>query len=307
MAQSVAPTTLRAGCKINLYLEILARREDGYHELRTLFHPLPEPRDTLHVAPAASGAGLRLECDRPGLDGEDNLVARAWRAFAERTGCAPDVSVRLEKRIPLGAGLGGGSSDAAALLGWLNATAAPAAGCAPMADEELTALAATLGADVPFFLLARPAWAGGIGERLRPAAVDLADFTLVLVCPDVHVSTAWAYGRWDELHPGKDAGREPRDVQGQQTFLTSETREDMSPILHGPRLFNSFEAAVFPRYPELRAIKERLLAHGAAGALMSGSGASVFALFRDPEAAREAARAEGRRAAVHCIEQATGV
>ncbi|MCM0755505.1 4-(cytidine 5'-diphospho)-2-C-methyl-D-erythritol kinase [Desulfovibrio aminophilus] len=276
--------TLTAPAKINLFLRILGRRADGYHDLDTLFLPLAEPRDVLEITPGAPGSGLALACAAPGLEGPDNLVAKAWRRYAEATGFAPALAVRLTKGIPTGAGLGGGSSDAAAILLFLNAKAGKAA----LPAERLSALAATLGADVPFFLLGRPARATGIGDRLTPVEPDLGGLTLVLVCPDAHVPTAWAYARFDEVAA---KGRVPR-APG---FLTSGARGTKNPSSLLPlTLFNDFEDAVFPAFPELRRIKERLIAAGAAAAAMSGSGASVFALFRERERALETARSLAR-------------
>ncbi|WP_415519079.1 MAG: 4-(cytidine 5'-diphospho)-2-C-methyl-D-erythritol kinase [Desulfovibrio aminophilus] len=272
--------TLTAPAKINLFLRILGRRDDGYHELDTLFLPLAEPRDVLEVTPGAPGSGLTLSCADHALEGPDNLVVKAWRRYAEATGFAPDLAVRLTKGIPTGAGLGGGSSDAASMLLFLNAQA----GAAALPGDRLSALAANLGADVPFFLLGRPARAGGIGDRLTPTEPDLDGLTLVLVCPDVRVPTAWAYARFDET-AAKDR---PPTAPG---FLTSDERGTKNPSSLLPlTLFNDFENVVFPAFPELRRIKERLIAAGAAAAAMSGSGASIFALFRQKETALETAR-----------------
>lgn len=272
--------TLKAPAKINLSLRILSRRADGFHELDTVFLPLAAPCDLLEVTPAAPGAGLILSCSDPGLAGPDNLVARAYSAFVLAAGCAPDLAVHLVKDIPAGAGLGGGSSDAAALLRHLNSLAGDRA----LPGERLTTLAARLGADVPFFLLGRPARGRGIGERLTPVDPDLEGLSLVLACPDAHVSTAWAYRRWDETPPVERSTR----ASG---FLTTEARGTKNPSSLLPlAVLNDFEQVVFPAFPEIAAVKERLLADGAAASAMSGSGASVFALFRDREKARQAAR-----------------
>lgn len=272
-------TILRARPKINLFLRILARRADGFHELDTLFLPLDEPCDLLELAPGPPGSGLTLTCSDPELEGPDNLLAKAYRAFAQATGRAPDLRLHLAKNIPCGAGLGGGSSDAASLLRHLNGNA----GNAALPPERLATLAAGLGADVPFFLLDGPARARGIGDRLTPADPDLAGLTLVLVCPPVRVPTAWAYGRFDEAAA---QGRAP----WAPGFLTRNPMGTKNPSSLLPlTLLNDFEDAVFPAFPEIRQAKETLLAAGAAGAAMSGSGASVFALFRQRERALEVA------------------
>ncbi len=272
-------TTLTARAKINLFLRILGRRDDGYHELDTLFAPLDAPCDLLDLEPGPPGSGLSLTCSDPALEGPDNLVARAYRAFARATGLAPDLRLRLTKNIPCGAGLGGGSSDAASLLLFLNKTA----GSAALPPDRLAALAAGLGADVPFFLLGGAARAGGIGDRLAPADPGLAGLTLVLACPPAQVSTGWAYARFDEAAA---QGRRPWTPG----FLTRNSMETKNPSSLLPlTLLNDFEDAVFPAFPEIRQVKETFLAAGAAGAAMSGSGASVFALFRRRDRALEVA------------------
>lgn len=277
---------LAAPAKINLSLRILGLRPDGYHELETLFLPLAQFADSLSVAPGGAAGELVLTCSVPGLEGPDNLVAKAYRAFAAATGFAPGLRVHLDKLIPAGAGLGGGSSDAACLLAWLNRRAGERA----LAPQALSALAARLGADVPFFLLGSSAYARGLGERLRPVELDLAGFWLLLVCPPVHVSTGWAYKEWDRLHP---AARFEPDIPPEQ--LTASGEQIICPFCPGTgALQNSLETAVFPAFPELRAIKERLIRQGAVAALMSGSGASLFGLFRDCAEAAEAERRFGQ-------------
>ncbi|WP_250645594.1 4-(cytidine 5'-diphospho)-2-C-methyl-D-erythritol kinase [Salidesulfovibrio onnuriiensis] len=197
----------------------------------------------------------------------------------------------------MGAGLGGGSTDAAALLTWLNKNAGDRA----LPKEKLNALAARLGADVPFFLLGKPAWAQGIGERLTPAKVDLQGMFLVVVCPDVHVNTAWAYGAWDQIYLKNGKVR-----AGGTTPLTSapaDTKESLP--VPAVDIFNAFELPVFAKYPILRETKEKLLRQGATAAAMSGSGASLFGLFRDEKQARSAAdslRGEGHRVHVNRID-----
>lgn len=273
--QAATTTTLRIGCKINLYLEIAGRRPDGYHELRTLFYPIPEPHDSLELE--FSGDGLALTCSEQALETPSNLVARAYEAFAGRTGFRPGVRAHLVKSIPCGAGLGGGSADAAALLGWLNAQA----GNMALSGETLAGLAADLGADVPFFLENVPAWGTGIGEHLAPSACDLGGLHLLVAVPAQRVPTAWAYSAWDA------AGQ-----NGAPGILTSAASTAMRPFcVSGTLIANSFEAVVFPAHPSVRALKERFLSLGASASAMSGSGSAVFGLFRDGLLAAHAARA----------------
>ncbi len=275
------PEIFSAPAKINLWLRITGRRTDGYHDLDSLFVPVPGLADTLEIHESAAGDGCRVEPELPGCPPERNLIYRAWRAFGEATGFAPDVLVRLTKRIPTGAGLGGGSSDAAAMLRWLQARA----GSKALDGEALLALAARLGADVPFFLHDGPALAEGIGERLTPVALDLSPFTLVLALPQVHVSTPWAYQAWDA---GPGANCPPLPIERLTTTGSAHKRRvSLSPVV----VRNDFESVVFPVHAALRVIKEQLLGLGAAAAVMSGSGAGIASLFRESRQASAAATA----------------
>jgi len=269
---------ITAGCKVNLYLEVLGRRPDGYHDLRTLLYPLPEPADRLEISSLPKGRGLEFDCDLKALCGCSNTVVRAYQAFGKATGFWPDLAVYLSKSIPMGAGLGGGSSDAAAMLGYLNERAGDAA----LSQSELLGLSAHIGADVPFFLGYGPAWAEGIGERLTPADLGLEGFHLLLACPDLGISTAWAFR-------ALDADREKN--QGLSGFLTCAPERINSTFRHCLRLWNSFEHVVFPVHPELRRFKEKLLRLGAAGVVLSGSGSGICALFRGRAQAEDAAGA----------------
>ncbi|WP_207263017.1 4-(cytidine 5'-diphospho)-2-C-methyl-D-erythritol kinase [Desulfovibrio sp. Huiquan2017] len=270
--------TLLAPAKINLHLEILGLRDDGYHELRTLFYPVPVPCDVIEVLPGPDD-DFYIRCpERPELETTSNILYKAWKAFGEVSGFKPGIFVALTKRIPMGGGLGGGSSDAAALLKWLNGEADDKA--LPMAD--MIKLAAQLGADVPFFLQDGPAWAGGIGEALSPAEVDLSGATLLLACPAIHVDTAWAFRAWDEKY-----GAVPS-----YESLTSKRGGTKNPSPVSPReMTNAFEEVVFEEHPSLLDIKQTLLSHGAEHAAMSGSGASLFGIYRDRDSAASAARA----------------
>ena len=270
--------TLIAPAKINLHLEILGLRADGYHELRTLFYPVAVPCDLLKIEPAPDN-DFYIRCpDNPDLETTSNLVYTAWKTFGSATGFTPGVFVTLTKRIPMGGGLGGGSSDAAAMLKWLN----DAAGDAALPPDELTCLAATIGADVPFFLMNTPAWAGGIGEALEPAAVDLTGKTLVIACPDIHVDTPWAFRAWDKKNGAPQA---PESLTSQPSG--SKNPSPVSP----PDLKNDFEPVVFEEFPTLREIKEKLLAAGADFAAMSGSGASLFGVYPTRDSAMAATQA----------------
>ncbi|MEF2231725.1 MAG: 4-(cytidine 5'-diphospho)-2-C-methyl-D-erythritol kinase [Pseudodesulfovibrio sp.] len=277
MHETPREALLAAPAKINLHLSILGLRPDGYHELRTLFLPVHGLCDTIRIEPGHD-EHMYMRCpENPDLESTSNLIYKAWKAFGEATGFRPGLFVTLTKRIPMGGGLGGGSSDGAAMLRWLNANAGDRA----LPLQALMALAARLGADMPFFLLDGPARASGIGEELTPAKVDLDGLTLLIACPDVHVDTAWAFGAWDRanLAPG-----------GSQT-LTSRFSESKNPSsVSPPVVTNDFEPVVFAEYPILREIKEMLIRGGAASAAMSGSGSSLFGLFRSRGSAMSVAR-----------------
>lgn len=286
---------LRAGCKVNLGLRVLGRRPDGYHELDSVFWPLAQPRDELRIRPVP-GRGIRVRCDAPGIDPARNTLTLAHAAFVAEGGEAPGLSVDLVKRIPSGAGLGGGSSDAAALLLWLNSRAQR-----PLSPQALARAALTVGADVPFFLSGRPSRVRGIGEVVEPMSLapgDAPPLFLVLVCPGIHVATGPAFARLDELR-GAAAGA----GEGQNS-LTKPARTANGIRLSGAArldLHNDLEAAVFPRHPQLAELKAEFGRLGALAAGMTGSGSSVFGLFAAQAPARAAAvRLRGPYPRVYC-------
>jgi len=262
-------TAIPVPCKVNLRLAVGARRADGYHDIDTFFLPLPEPADAFYIRRFDEPGDIDFTCSDPELETDDNLVVRAYRTFAAATGFSPRLEVGLKKRIPHGAGLGGGSSDAATMLRYLNDRAGPAT----LTEAALSRLALTLGADVPFFLLDGPALASGVGERLAPCDPGLAGWYAAVVCPTSRVKTAWAYAALDA------ARTFPTKLGGE--FLTSVFEANKrSFCVTGAPLRNDFEPVVFAAHPELGRVKERLLALGAAGALLSGTGSAVFGLFR---------------------------
>ncbi len=268
---------LRAGCKVNLYLDIVGVREDGYHEIESLFYPLPAPCDVLRLE--EGGEGLRLSCSDPVLATPENILVRAYQKYASLTGFAPGLRLFLEKNIPMGAGLGGGSSDAASLLLWLNARA-QSRGLAP---EALSELALTLGADVPFFLQNRPAWVTGIGENLHFLDLDLGDLAVLLVCPALQANTKWAYRRWDAMSAqGCLPRRKGLTLQDGLIMKFCSSKQ--------PALWNAFEHLVFMEFPILSGIKQEILDHAAAGCVMSGSGSTMVGLFASAEDAACCAR-----------------
>lgn len=264
--------TVRGHAKVNLDLRVLGTRPDGYHELRTVFQTI-ELHDTLTLV-ERSGPFV-LKCRVPGVPlDESNLVWRAaaalWRALG-RAGEPGDTVITLDKVIPLQAGLGGGSGDAAAALFGL----ARLWGGAPI--SLLREVGAGIGADVAFFLSGGTALGLGRGEEIYPL-VDLPPHWVVIVRPPFGVSTAEAYGWYDE---DRAAGlREPREIQ-------------VLPVpwpTRAAQMINDLEPPVVRRHPEITAIKASLREAGAAAAAMSGSGSAVFGLFRSRAAAARAVR-----------------
>lgn len=271
--------TITVGCKVNLGLRILGRREDGYHTIDSLFWPLANPHDTLRIT-STPHSGLRVECDNAHIDPIHNTLTRAYAAFAAATGYAPGLRVCLQKGIPAGAGLGGGSADAAAIIRYLN-THAPV----PLAQQALHSLAVSIGADVPFFLYNVPSQVRGIGDDIRQCTLSsvraFVGLTLLCLCAPLHVSTAWAYGAWDAAH----AAHRDKNTPHSLTMAVYNAKETDSCAQY---LVNDFEPVIFARYPQLHTLKEDLLCQGAVSAVMSGSGASVLGLFREADKAHKA-------------------
>jgi 4-diphosphocytidyl-2-C-methyl-D-erythritol kinase len=250
--------------KVNLYLKVLSRREDGYHELVTVMQPLTLA-DELRLRP---GPGLTLECEHPEVpSGPENLVWRAAQKFAAATGREPQVHIRLVKNIPVAAGLGGGSSDAAGTLLALNEMLGK-----PLGLAALQELAAELGADVPFFLRPGPAVGRGIGTILSP--LDLPPYWYVLLNPGFALSTGWVYGNLDLTALAAAGAPMPAAWNGDHP-------ENW--------VANDLETVTFRRYPDLRDFLGRLSRAGALAQGMSGSGPTLFGLFQEAEEAKNAA------------------
>lgn len=257
--------TLDSPAKINLCLHVLGRRADGYHELAMAMQRVDLcDRILLRIG---GTVGVKVICE--GLElagGEENIVAKAARLILQAAGVTVGVEIEIEKRIPVAAGLGGGSSNAATVLMGLDEMLALGFG-----KERLMTLGAKLGADVPFFIFAEPAWATGIGTQLEKLP-DLPAVAYLLVNPKIAVSTAWVYQSL-RLTKGGELANLPR--------FSVTTRHQLGAALH-----NDLEQVTLARYPLLAEIKQLLLEHGASGALMSGSGATIFGLFADFAEAR---------------------
>jgi 4-diphosphocytidyl-2-C-methyl-D-erythritol kinase len=284
-----------APAKINAGLRIRGRRADGYHLLESLFLPLALA-DEVSVAwegVPASGPGLELSGETQGLPGgEDNLAARAARAFLEAAAIPGGARVRLHKRIPVAAGLGGGSSDAAAVLLALDALHPGALGPAALLEVALS-----LGADVPFFLDPRPAWVEGIGERRTPAP-DLPALGVLLVSPGEPLATAAVYAAFDAaLTPAGAASSLPAAAARGGPAPRQRTEACLRAIAQGGApdaaadvLHNDLEPAASRLCPAVGMLRRRLDRSGAAAVGLSGSGPTLFGLFATEARAREAQR-----------------
>jgi 4-diphosphocytidyl-2-C-methyl-D-erythritol kinase len=276
-----------APAKINVYLRIVGQRPDGYHVLDSLMIPI-SLYDEITVEVRNGAWAITVTCDEPTVPTDHtNLAYRAAASLCRETETQAGIAIALHKRIPPGAGLGGGSSDAAAVLKCLNTLLSLG-----VTETRLCTLAAQLGADVPFFVRCLPARVQGIGDLLTPVPA-LPYRWLVVVVPPFGVSTSWAYQRFDELPAEKS-------VSASVSTLTPG---------HWPPLasfINDLERAVFPEYPRLAQIKEHLLQHGAEGALMSGSGSAVFGVFKQYAAAEQAVRVFQKQGQAYLVEPLPG-
>jgi 4-diphosphocytidyl-2-C-methyl-D-erythritol kinase len=261
-----------APAKVNLFLEVLGKGPDGFHAIATLMTAIRR-FDTLWLKEEPSGR-LQLSCNRPDLaTGPDNLILRAARLLQERTGGTRGCQVRLVKRIPLAAGLAGGSSDAAAALVGLNHLWRLG-----LDALELEKLGAELGSDVPFFFHTPAAWCTGRGEIVTPAPAPRA-LDLVLLCPDFGCSTA-------EVYRHVEIPAQPRDGHAIRAALAAGDVTEIARHLH-----NRLEPAALKVAPQLADLRQRLERLNPAGTMLSGSGSTLFAVCRDRDEARRIARA----------------
>ena len=253
-------------CKVNFLLNILGKRPDGFHELETLMHPVGVFD---RLAFSLGGSGVILTCSEPALpvDGR-NLVHRAATAFLQAGGISDGVRLHLEKHIPMAAGLGGGSGNAATTLLGLNELFGR-----PLSAAQLHNLAASLGSDVPYFLQDHPALATGRGEKVEPLAPfsALKGAAFILVHPGFGIATAWAYQQLPRF-PAALNGR-PGRARSLAVLLQSASLASA-----GKEFYNSLEAPAFEKYPLLALFQGFFREQGAAATLMSGSGSTTFAL-----------------------------
>ena len=263
--------------KLNLGLNIVRKRTDGYHDLETVFYPVgkyngspenPEPFcDILEINPSEKTEfvflGRQVDCPM-----EKNLVYKAWKIFKEAYPEIGEYLITLEKHLPDGAGLGGGSADASAVLSMLNDLCG-----SPFNVRQLAEMALELGADCPFFIYNIPCYAEGVGERLVPIDLDLSGWWCVLVKPEVSISTKEAFAG---VHPACP------DMSLKE-ILNLGVEEWQGKVV------NDFELSLFPNHKVLSDIKTAMIVNGASYASMSGSGSTIFGLFRDHEKASEVA------------------
>ena len=261
-------------CKVNLLLNILGKRPDGFHELETIMQPV---NLCDRLAFTREGSALLLSCNDPNLPTDSsNLVHRAATTFLQQAGIRDGVRIYLEKKIPMAAGLGGGSGNAATTLLALNELFG-----SPLAMAQLDTIAASLGSDIPFFLQDKPALAVGRGEKVTSLAPfpALRGAAFLLIHPGFGIATAWAY---------KELARFPAALNGQpgraEKLVSLLNTADL--VVAGAEFYNSLEAPALDKYPLLALYQEFLQANGAAAALMSGSGSTTFAIVRSEADAR---------------------
>ncbi len=242
--------------KINLGLSITRKRPDGFHDLETVFYPLPI-RDCLEIILSTenifSSSGLPISGHE-----KDNLVLKAYYLLKQRYPQISPLEIHLLKAIPMGAGLGGGSSDAAEMIRLVQQLFN-----LPLSSEELFSMALELGSDCPFFMQTAPCFATGRGEILEPVSLDLSGYALLLIHPQLKIETAWAYSRIIPALPRNDL----REII-------------LQPVAQWPALMsNDFEIPVFAQYPVLEQYKNQLYTAGALYAAMTGSGSTIFGIF----------------------------
>ncbi len=243
--------------KINIGLQIINRRKDGYHDIRSCFYPVPWT-DILEIVPTERNTTFTASGIPIPEDGGSNLCLKAYHLLKADFDIPP-VKMHLHKLIPIGAGLGGGSADASFALKWLNE-----AFSLQLSDVKLQTYAASIGSDCPFFIKNKPVLASDTGTTLTPFTVDLGGYHILMIFPDQHISTKEAY-----------SGVKPSSPKYDLAATLAQPVEKWKDIV-----YNDFEDSILPRYPQLKLLKEKLYAAGASYASMTGSGAAFYALFK---------------------------
>ncbi len=251
---------IKSGCKINLGLKILDKREDGYHNLKTVFYPLSMPYDEISIE-KIDDPHMEFSCNIPDIDPQKNTLTKAYTIFQSYYPLDFGLKIHLKKGIPHGAGLGGGSANGAEVLKYLHEQTNKV-----LPFSALCEMAAKIGADVPYFLYNTPCLGEGIGEKLTPVQLDLSQYFLLVIMPDIQISTPWAFKKLAE----------------QKKLLTSKKEQDnkaRSEFLGNAYLYNDFEQVVFEEYKLLAKTKEILLQEKAVFASLSGTGSALYAFF----------------------------
>lgn len=249
-------------CKINLGLNIIAKRHDGFHDLETVFYPVPL-KDALEIIIPEQDLSTPVEFTMSGhaVDGnaDDNICFKAYHLLKKEFPHIAGIKMHLHKAIPMGAGLGGGSADGAFTLKLLDKLFE-----LNLSDEQLIHFALQLGSDCPFFIFNKPCFASGRGEIMNPVTIDLSSYKIILVNPGIHVNTGWAFSQINPTVPGISL-----------SSTISQPIENWQELIK-----NDFEEPVFKHHPEIKSIKETLQAAGAVYSSMSGSGSTVFGFFK---------------------------
>ncbi len=247
-------------CKINLGLNIISKRVDGFHDLETVFYPV-SIKDVLEIVQQQhETTGVEFTSTGLSIDGDtsNNLCVKAYHLLKNDFPELPAIKMHLHKTIPMGAGLGGGSADGAFTLKLLNEKFQ-----LNLSNDQLINYALQLGSDCPFFILNEPSFAEGRGEKLSPIKLDLSTYRFLIINPGIHINTGWAFSQIQPKQPTKSIKQ--IIIQPIETWKGE--------------LVNDFEKAVFENHPEIKVIKENLYAHGAVYASMTGSGSTVFGIF----------------------------
>ncbi|MBL0883103.1 MAG: 4-(cytidine 5'-diphospho)-2-C-methyl-D-erythritol kinase [Chitinophagaceae bacterium] len=247
--------------KINLGLRVIRKREDGYHDIETVFYPINGLRDALEIVRGTSDTPVDFNITGLTVQGEvhQNLCVKAYTLLKQDFPSLPNIQMHLHKTIPMGAGLGGGSADGAFTLRLLNQQFQLG-----LTQDQLTEYALQLGSDCPFFILNQPCFATGRGEIMKPLSLDLIDYQLVLVNPGIHVPTGWAFGQLIPTIP----------------TISCEKIVSQDPSTWQDQLINDFETPVMGAFPKIRELKELLYQYGAVYASLTGTGSTVYGIFK---------------------------
>ncbi len=260
-SQFTPPMVLFPNAKINLGLRVVRKREDGYHDIETVFYPIDGLRDALEMVRGTTDTPVDFNITGLPVQGEthQNLCVKAYTLLKQDFPAIPSIQMHLHKTIPMGAGLGGGSADGAFALRLLNQQFQLG-----LTQEQLIQYALQLGSDCPFFILNQPCFATGRGEIMKPLSLDLSAYQFVLVNPGIHVPTGWAFSQLQPAIPS----------------ISCEQIVTQDPSTWRDQLINDFETSVMDAYPKIRELKDTLYQHGAVYASMTGTGSTVYGIFK---------------------------